>query len=109
MISNQTKRLAILLLILIFSKLALAQTGSIIAIPSTWRLENYVSDNVVLWYTGSTCANGLMKLPVSASKADRDRLWVTVSLGKSSDKKVFIIYYPQSTTCEIISFGLMED
>jgi hypothetical protein len=27
-----------------------------------WRLQNYVPDNVVLWFTGSPCVNGQLTL-----------------------------------------------
>jgi hypothetical protein len=35
-----------------------------------WRLQNYVPDNVVIWFSGSPCVNGSLSLPASATKAD---------------------------------------
>lgn len=79
------------------------------AVPTTWRLENYVVGGVVLWYTGSSCANGKLSLPANAVKADHDRLYATISLSKVTSKKSFVMYTTDGTSCLIVSFGMLEE
>jgi hypothetical protein len=78
-------------------------------VPSAWRLENYLVDNVTLWFTGSSCVNGSLSMPVNATKSDKDRLWAAVSVGKAAGRSVFVYYQPiTATECRITSFGLTE-
>ncbi|KOP26167.1 hypothetical protein AMR41_12990 [Hapalosiphon sp. MRB220] len=77
-------------------------------VAKTWRLENYVPDNVVIWYSGSACASGQLILPASATKEDRDRLFTTVSLSKTTDRPIFVNYVINSGICNIVSFGMLE-
>lgn len=87
-----------------------AQTAqSVSAVPTAWRLENYVAGGVVLWYTPSTCANGQLSLPASAVKADHDRLFATISLAKATGKKAFVYYSNSGSSCLIVSFGMLEE
>jgi hypothetical protein len=96
---------------MIWSSLGFAQQSqSLVAVPTAWRLENYVTDAVVIWSSGSSCAGGQLIFPANASNADRNRLWSVVSIGKVANKKVFVYYIPvNASTCHIYSFGLLEE
>lgn len=99
-------------LLFLFNSPSYCGSVSISSDPASWRLENYVlgGQSVVLWYTGSACSNGNISLPSSATVADMNRLWYTVSLAKTTGAKIFLYYddanAPQS--CQIISFGVRE-
>jgi hypothetical protein len=79
--------------------------------PSAWRLENYVGSEVVLWFTSSPCANGQVTFNAPASQADVNRLWATVSIAKTTGRKMFLYYDNASAParCPIVSFGLEEE
>jgi hypothetical protein len=92
------------------ASLAQAQTtGPLSAVPTAWRVENYVPDNVALWFTGSSCASGQLIMPANATKADRDRLYATVMAGKAAGKPVFVYYTASGTNCTIVSFGMAQE
>jgi len=79
----------------------------VVGVPTAWRVENYVPDSVVVWFTGATCApNGGLSLPTNSVTADRERLFATIMYGKAAGKQVFIYYDP--STCLIVSFGVLE-
>ncbi|KCZ52374.1 hypothetical protein HY29_18025 [Hyphomonas beringensis] len=76
--------------------------------PSDWLLENYINDNVVLWYTPSNCASGALNLPAGTSNEDRDRFWSLMLSAKLSGSEVQIYYYryDDARSCIISSFGM---
>ena len=81
----------------------IALANSIEAVPTAWRLENYVSDHrVVLWYTGSECANG--NLSATMSQDDYNRLWSLVMTSKVTNRAVGIRYDVSAGVCTIVSF-----
>jgi hypothetical protein len=91
---------------------AKAQSVQITQVPTAWRLENYPSsaaDGVVLWFTGSSCTNGGIRLRPGASIKDQDRLYMTIALGKTAARKVFVRYSVENNACVIDSFGLIEE
>ena len=76
-------------------------------VPINWRIQNYLPGNVVLWFTGSSCANGMMLLPASATPADHARLYSTVVSAKAMNAKIFVYYDNGSGNCWISSFGFV--
>ena len=81
----------------------MAIANSLEAVPTAWRLENYVSDHkVVLWYTGSECANG--NLSAAMSQDDYNRLWSLVMTSKITNRPVGIRYDVSAGVCTIVSF-----
>jgi len=77
------------------------------AVPTNWRLQNYIPDTLAIYFSSSSCApNGYLLMPANATKADRDRLYNTIMAAKLAKRPVFILY--ESTTCTINSFGLLE-
>lgn len=76
--------------------------------PTAWRLENYAGGVVVLWFTSSPCPSGQITFGPSASPADANRLWATVSVAKTTGRKMFLTYDNANapTVCPIVSFGL---
>jgi hypothetical protein len=76
--------------------------------PTAWRLENYVSDNVVAWFTPTTCTNGSLTFSTTATAGDRNRFWSTVSMAKVAGKKVSVYYENAAApaSCVIRSFAL---
>jgi hypothetical protein len=76
-------------------------------VPTAWRLQSYGTYAVTLYYTGSTCANGVLSLPSTATDRDNTRLYATIMAAKISGARVFAYYDP--ATCLITSFGLMEN
>jgi hypothetical protein len=92
--------------------LLLALTGSVQAattihvVPTTWKLESYSAQSVVIWYAGSNCGNGVLTLPSTATQIDHNRLYATVAAAKLANSKMFVIYDETSPSCAIISYGL---
>lgn len=76
------------------------------AVPTTWRLQNYMSSSgLVLWFTGSSCTNGLLTFS-NPSEQDKNRLWSLVLAAKLSGKAIFIYYDNAASNCPINSFGM---
>lgn len=85
------------------------QAAQIIDVPNKWRLENNIPDRLEVWYSGSSCANGRLILPSTATKEDKNRFWSTIMAAKTSNKKVVVFYDENTAGCEVSSFGLVEE
>lgn len=89
--------------------LSAAQAESLDAVPTAWRLENYVgATGVAAWFTGSTCTNGGLGFNSSATADDKNRFWSLVMTAKVSGKPIGVIYTNISGSCQIASFYLKE-
>lgn len=77
-------------------------------VPSAWRLQNYLSGVVVVWYSGSGCASGRLSLPATATAADANRLYATINAAKNMGTKVFVYYDSADANCTISSFGVPD-
>jgi hypothetical protein len=77
----------------------------VVAVPTTWRLENYVDGHrVMLWFTGAPqCANGNLS-GSGMSQDDFNRLWSLILTAKANNKPVSIRYTVTNNTCNIVSF-----
>ncbi len=62
--------------------LSTADAATVSGVPTTWRLQNYAPNNVVLWYTGSTCTTGKLVFQTGTSPDDTNRLWSMVLSAK---------------------------
>lgn len=85
-----------------------ASTLSIMEVPTAWRLENYVGNSVVAWFTSATCTGGVSQIHFGADATtdDKNRFWSLVMTAKVTNKKVAIYY--DSASCNIVSFSLPE-
>jgi hypothetical protein len=87
---------------------ASAQTlYSVTGVPTNWQIQNYVPNNVVVYYTGSSCVNGALSLPSTAVQADMDRLWALMLTAKATGQQVTIYYTVSGSDCLIASFLLI--
>ena len=75
-------------------------------VPSAWRLENYSNNQVAVWTNGTTGNCPQIIIGSNWTPDDRNRLWSIVMTGKISRTPVFAYY--DDTTCQLISFGLVE-
>lgn len=78
------------------------------AIPTKWHLQNYISNNVVVWFSGSSCNSGQLTFNASADINDKNRFWSMVMAAKIASKKI-TVYYDNSASpnqCIITSFIL---
>lgn len=82
---------------------AFADLTGLSAIPSNWRLQDYVGGAIYLYYTGSSCTSGLLFLS-APTEAERNRLWALILAAKLSNRAVFVYY--DSANCAISSFGM---
>jgi hypothetical protein len=98
------KKFAVIFLLLV-SQMSQAAIVPISVVPTAWLLQNYLPSNVVLWFTGSSCASGMLALPPSATAADQQRLYATVLAAKLSNSKIFVYYDDSTPSCFITSFG----
>jgi hypothetical protein len=75
------------------------------AVPTNWRLENYVSSHSVkLWFTGAPgCNDGAIE-GASLSQDDFGRLWSLILSAKAMNKKVGLFYNASGGVCTINSF-----
>jgi hypothetical protein len=78
------------------------------AVPTTWKLESYGEKGAVLWFAGSTCVNGQLTLPGTATTTDHNRFYATVMAAKVSASKMFVYYDVVGANCVIVSYGLSE-
>jgi hypothetical protein len=72
---------------------------------ASWRLQNYVPNQVTLYFTGSPCTSGSLVMPSTAVQADQDRLWALILTSKATGNPVYIYYYNNAGVCTISSFG----
>jgi hypothetical protein len=100
--------LAILLLTMASPFAAMAASVAIADVPTNWRLENYLSGPVMLWFTPSQCTNRSLTFTANATPAEMNRLWALILAAKLSSHKVFVYYDNAAapTSCPIISFGM---
>lgn len=88
----------------IFSVPALAATQHE-AVPTGWRLENYPSDGVAIWYTGApNCNDGRVNFPAGWIKDDKNRFWSLVLSAKMSGKAIGFFYDGSGWSCVFVSF-----
>jgi hypothetical protein len=86
---------------------AIAQTQYLISGPATtWMIQDYVPQNVVLWDTGSSCTNGQIVFPSTAVQADKDMLLAVIATSKATGAPLNLYYTVSSGTCYIASFAL---
>jgi hypothetical protein len=76
--------------------------------PAAWRLQDYPGGTpaVTVWYTGSSCSNGQLSFPSSATIDDQNRFWALVMAAKIAGQTVGIYYYVSGSTCFLNSFYL---
>lgn len=79
------------------------------AVPTNWRLSNYIgAAGVVVWYTGSSCTNGVLNFPSSATADDKNRFFSLILSAKISLKIVGVYYETVTGTCQITSFYIQQ-
>lgn len=84
---------------------AFAENIFISAVPTGWRLQDYLQGGVVLWFTTSKCGNGQLALPTTATTEQRNRLWSSILSAKQLQKSVYVYYDYDAAKCTITSFG----
>lgn len=72
--------------------------------PQNWRLQNYVPGMVNIYYSGSSCLNGMLTFPRDAPDADKNRFWSLVLTAKSTGKSIGIYYETINGRCNITSY-----
>ena len=90
---------------MLLTQTANAQIHVLSEVPSSWKLENYSGNNVVVWYSGTTCTNGLLQFKNSATIEDKNRFWSTVLSAKVANKVMFV-RWDDTDGCKIDSFGM---
>lgn len=76
--------------------------------PANWRLQNYVNNNVVIWFTGAAaqgCTTGQLTFP-GATSDDLNRLWSTVLAAKLGNRSVGVTYNKNGGSCQMTSFWI---
>lgn len=94
--------------VIVDSKTAYANSVPLNGSVQSWRIENYVSSQVVIWFSGSSCNTGALILPSTATTEDKNRLWATVLAAKLNNHNMFVFYDDSASpnSCVIISFGI---
>ncbi|WP_410209745.1 hypothetical protein [Aquirhabdus sp.] len=102
------KKLMLLGFALCLSSLANAAIVTITAVPTGWRMANYMGDGALLVRnTGSTCATGKITMPTN-NEAQRNRFWALILAAKATSSTVVIEYDDSTTLCTIVSFSMKE-
>lgn len=73
--------------------------------PTNWRLQNYVNNNVVIWFTNSGCPSGHLVFP-GATADDLNRLWSTVLAAKLGGRNIGVSFNKTGDSCQITSFWI---
>jgi hypothetical protein len=76
------------------------------SIPTSWRLQDYLSGGLIAYFTGSSCPQQSLTLPPSTPTDSVNRFWSAVMYAKSASKTIGVFYNP--STCYITSFYLKE-
>lgn len=84
------------------------QAEYLYAVPTAWRLENYIGGIVAVYYSNSSCANGALIFTSSATADDKNRFWSLVMTAKVANKPIGINYSVVGEQCQISSFFLLE-
>ena len=93
------------LLALIAPSSGQAQDVVLEEVPTAWRLQDYLSNDVTVWYTGAAnCNTGHMQFPSIATTDDRSRFWALVMAAKHAGTRVGIYYTNSNGSCTITSF-----
>lgn len=86
-----------------------AQASQIYESPASWRLENYITSGVTIYFTSAPeCTNGQLIFGSTVTDVMQDRLWSLVLTAKSTGKKVGIFYSVANNICYIASFYIQE-
>ena len=92
---------------------ALAATASVagastvmVGSPAAWRLQNYTTDSIEVYYTPATCSTGRLILSGSMTVSDKDRFWSLVLSAKLTGRDVGVVYDMVSSDCVVQSFFL---
>jgi hypothetical protein len=73
-----------------------------------WRLQNYVPNNIAVYYTGSSCAQGSLTFGPTATADDRNRFYSLILTARSTGKKIGVFYETASGSCQIQSFYTLD-
>jgi hypothetical protein len=92
---------------LAFGLMSNACAAGFVGVPTGWKLESYGANAVALWNTPSSCGNGALGLPSTATAIDHNRLYATVMAAKLGNAQMFVYYEPKDNACIITSFGLI--
>lgn len=88
---------------------AFAQTTKFIeAVPTAWRLQNYIGGPMVVYFTGSPCQNGQIWMPTSATSDEENRFYSMIMSAKISGKEVGVYYTYDGASCIVTSFYVKE-
>lgn len=86
-----------------------ADTVSLIeAVPTAWRLQDYLDGAIITFFSGSSCSQGRLDLPASVSADSKNRYWSIITTAKVANKVVGIYYVNNSGVCTILNFYLRE-
>jgi len=105
----EASRLAVFGAVLVGSMPSFAALAVVAMVPMGWRLQNYTTNNVKIYYTGATACGPWQSLLLggSFSADDKNWFWTIIMIPKAVRKKVFVYY--NDATCAISSFGLLEN
>lgn len=78
------------------------------AVPTAWRLQDYMNGALTTWYTGSSCASGQLILDVNAPADSKNRYWSLVMSAKMANKPIGVYYTVVNGGCYITNFYLKE-
>ncbi len=89
-----------------------ANAESVAGVPTAWRLQNIVNatpNYVSTYFTGSSCANGLLAFDTQASPESVNRYWSLVMTAKVAKQPIRVYYSVTGGQCIITSFLLAEE
>ena len=74
-------------------------------VPTAWRLQDYLSNDVTVWFTGASgCTTGHLIFTANATTDDRNRFWALVMAAKHAGTPVGVFYTNANGECTITSF-----
>ena len=106
-----THKLKLLLAAACLAQSAFASEVYLAAVPTAWRLQNYVPDTVLAFFTGAACTNGRLSFPASATAADKNRFVAMLMAAKATGKPIAVFYDDagKPNECTIRSYALLEE
>ncbi|KRA63874.1 hypothetical protein ASD79_21520 [Caulobacter sp. Root655] len=74
------------------------------AVPTGWKMQNYVPNNLITYYTGTACYAGQISFGPNATNEDKNRFYSLVLTAQTTGKKIGVFYETVSGSCQISSF-----
>ena len=98
------KKSFLIMVLFLISQTVFAANKVMTSVPTNWKMENYFGDQVIVFFSGSSCEHGKLSFPSLATISDKNRFWSLILSAKATKSEVFVIY-KDDPNCTLVSFA----